>query len=93
MTTASPVLTLKETCAYLKRGPTWVRARADKIGVIRDGGKLLFLQADLDAWLARHRVLETPAPIALPVARTSTPTALRGRINPLTRRPYGEAAR
>lgn len=94
--TASPVLTLREACAYLRRGRTWMKANADAIGVVRDGGPLLFKQADLDAWLERHRVQEGPRVVTLPARpapRTNVPEHLRGRINPVTRRPYGSAAR
>lgn len=96
MTAESPLLTLKEACSYLRRGQTWVRLHAKEIGVVRDGGMLLFLRADLDRWLERHRVQEPSKVVALPTrpAPSATlPTSLRGRINPVTRRPYGEAVR
>ena len=91
MTPESPLLTLREACSYLRRGQSWVREHANEIGVIRDGGKLLFLESDLIAWTASHRVQEPSSVVALPVRRdprTGVPAHLRGRMNPLDGKPY-----
>lgn len=85
----SPVLTFKETMAYLKRGSSWLKKNADRIGVVRDGGKLSFLRADLDAYLARNRTQTQPeaAPRSIQSARRK-----HDGISVLTGRPFRSPA-
>jgi hypothetical protein len=88
----SPILTFAEACAYLRRGSSWLKANANRIGVIRDGGKLLFLRSDLDAYLASKRVQTSdvaqlpPTPI-----RRSAPVKHRHALNPVSGRPWPDA--
>ena len=78
-------LTVKEACAFLRCGATYLRAHADEIGVIRLRGKLLFEQADLVAWLKRHKAQASmPAPVAAPKRRLSV--VGRGATNPITQK-------
>lgn len=68
--TAEPprLLTTPEAMALLRvRSKTWLYARADELGVIRETGRLLFPESDLVAWIERHRTrtvvsLPTPQP-------------------------------
>lgn len=92
VTVPSPVLTFAEACAYLRRGSSWLKANANRIGVIRDGGKLLFLRSDLDAHLASKRV-QTGEVAELPPApiRRSAPVKHRHALNPVSRRPWDDA--
>lgn len=92
MTADSPVLTLREAGAYLKRGRTWMLAHADEIGVIRDGGRLAFLRADLDGWLARHRTVKADV-IVIPTSITTRRPSKPQRISRLTGLPFREARR
>lgn len=83
----SPILTLREACAYLKRGRSWLLEHADEIGVIRSGagGKLSFRQADLDAWLTSHRVQKVAAQPAEPTPIRTVRSSQRTGLNPVTK--------
>ncbi len=79
-TTDSPLLTVVEAAAYLRRSRSWLLANAEAIGVVRAKGatgKMAFLRADLDAWIERNRTQQPtePAPPA-PLRTVSRGTAI-----------------
>lgn len=86
--TDSPVMTFREACAYLKRGRTWLKQRADQIGCIRDGGRLAFFRDDLDQWLSSHRsqAVEAPAPAVTPIRARPRRVRYEG-VSPISGRP------
>jgi hypothetical protein len=85
----SPLLTFAEAMAYLKRGRSWLKANADRIGVIRDGGKLAFLREDLDRYIASKRVQTEPVQPAGPTPIRARPAVQhRHKTNPLTGHPW-----
>lgn len=86
----SPLLTFAEAMAYLKRGRSWLKANADRIGVIRDGGKLAFLREDLDRYIASKRVQTEPVQPAGPTPIRARPAVQhRHANNPLTGHSWG----
>lgn len=92
---ASPLMTAQEAMSYLRRSRAWLTRHADEIGVVRDGGRLLFYRRDLDAYLARNyvqpkvlRVVDV-TPERRPAKRLPKLTG----INPVTGVPYGSLTR
>lgn len=59
MTIETPYLTVREAAAYLRTSvPTLERWRANGVGprFTRNGSRILYHRADLDAWLVSRRV-------------------------------------
>lgn len=88
MTPTSPLLTIKESCLYLRRSRTFVWEHRAELGAVRLGRSVMFTQASLDAYIARQTV--PPAAIVSPPRATVTRLAAIGRlgINPATRQPW-----
>jgi excisionase family DNA binding protein len=85
---ASPLLTVPQAAAYLKKSREWLYRHADQIGCVRDGGPLRFRQARLDQWISAHEtrpssVREVPRAKALAVVVDAQ------EVNPFTGERFG----
>lgn len=71
------LLTWQQVGQMLNRRRWWVLTHANEIGAVRGANGRLhgFRPSDVDAWIARHVVVETPA--AKPVASAPTPITSR----------------
>lgn len=87
----SPLLTVRETMAYLRCGRSWLLAHRAELGAELVAGALKFDRARLDAYRESRRVMPAqPAPV-----RLMRPTERRAAIqhaspvNPLDGKPWG----
>lgn len=90
MTVSSPLMTAAEAGAYLRKSRAWVSRHADEIGCVRDGGRLHFRIARLDAWISSHEVGGAPLRLVEPRRMKALSVgALAGQINRLSGLPVG----
>ena len=54
----SPLLTVDETAAYLRRPKRWVYyVLRYEIAIVKAGNRIFFEKRDLDVWIATHKEL------------------------------------
>lgn len=82
----SPLLTVNDVAVYLRRSGSWVYRHADALGAVRTGGPLLFEQADVDAYIRRHKRQTPEVRVVERLPRRSLPAPTA--INPVTDRPF-----
>jgi hypothetical protein len=52
----SPLMTVDETAAYLRRPKRWVYYTLRyEIPIVKSGGRIFFEKRDLDVWIATHK--------------------------------------
>lgn len=82
------LMTTREACAYLKCSRSHLSEHADEIGVVRQAGRNLYWEADLERWVQRDYyppTLPEPSPAPRPIAVLPRLTG----VNPIDGLPWG----
>jgi hypothetical protein len=86
MTPRGRLMTTKEACAYLKCSRAHLSLHASEIGVVRQAGRNLYWESDLERWVQRDY-----HPSTLPEPKRATPPLSvvgLGTVNPVSGRPW-----
>lgn len=86
----SPLLTVPQAAAYLRRSRVWMYRNADRIGCVRDGGPLRFRQTRLDQWIVAHETRPTPVR-EVPREKATAVVVDAREVNPFTGERFGAA--